>query len=111
MLSRGGNGSGACQAFRQAIALEAAHLGYGELRDDPRVFAGALSDPSPARIARDIEHGREGHTDAVGGCLDRRRAGARFPQARFEGSRFGERDWENGSMPMQNVEAGQKRKP
>ncbi len=109
MLGRGGDGAGAGQPLGQAGPLKTAHLGFREFRANPRVFARPLGDPPPARVARDIEHRREGHIDAVGGCLDRRLAGAAFPQRGVERSRLGERDREDGFVPMQGIEADQKR--
>ena len=49
VLGRGGEAG-------EAVALEAAHLGLGEAGGDEGVLAGALGDPAPARVARDVEH-------------------------------------------------------
>ena len=47
-------------------ALEAAHLGRRHGRAQVRILAGALDHASPARVARDVEHGREGPVQARG---------------------------------------------
>ena len=56
------------------LALEPAHTGGGAARTQIAVLTGALGDPSPAGIARDVHHRREGHIETVGGGAVRRGA-------------------------------------
>ena len=54
-----------------------------------------------------IEYGHTyGHTDAVGGRLDHRLAGAAFPQTGIERSCLGERDREDGSVQKHRCRSG-----
>ena len=51
------------------IALEAAHGGATELGDQIGIFAVGFLDAAPARIARDIDHGRQGLVRAADACF------------------------------------------
>ncbi len=105
MLRRRSDGVGESKVF----ALEASHLGPREFARDIGVLAGALGDAAPARIAGDVEHGRENHRDAVTRRLRRRRCGRRRPEPGIEGAGFAERNGEHGFVPMQHVEADEQR--
>ena len=62
MLGHGGERIGR----GQIRPLDATHLGDSDPRREPVVLAGAFGRAPPTRIARYIEHRREGHGDAVG---------------------------------------------
>ena len=49
---------------QHVAALVAAHLRHGHARAEIGVFARAFDDAAPARIARDVDHGREGPVQA-----------------------------------------------
>ena len=54
------------------VALEAAHRGDAQPRDQVRVFAEGLLDAAPARVARHIHHRRERLVRAAQRALPRR---------------------------------------
>jgi len=54
---------------RGILALKTTHLSRGHSGTEKRIFARALNDAPPARVARDINHRREGPTDAGGSRL------------------------------------------
>ena len=102
-MLRGGGEAG------EALALEAAHLGLREPGGDEGVLAGALGDPTPARVAGDIEHRREGEVDAGGGGLPGGASGGRLPERGVEGARLREGDREDGAKAVQDVEPEEER--
>jgi hypothetical protein len=65
------------------------------------------SSPAPARIARNIQHGRKCHGQAIIGGLGSRRARGHGPHGLIEYGCFTERNGEQGVVPMQNVQADQ----
>ncbi len=85
--------------------LEAAHHGRPQHGDVVRSLAGALGDPTPARIARDVDHRREGPVDAVLGGLGGGRRRRRLDQLGVEGGAEPERDGEDGPVPVDDVAA------
>ena len=98
-----------CVSRGERRALEAADLRSGESGADARVFARAFDDASPARIARDVEHGGEGEIDAVRRGLAGRRARRALPERGVEGARFGERHGKDRLMPVQCVHCEEER--
>ena len=91
------------------VALETAHLGFGIAGGEPGIFARALGDPAPARVARHVQHRGEGEGQPLGGGF--RGGGARrsLPQVRIEGRRLGQRDREDGAVAVDHVESEQQR--
>ena len=78
--------------------LKAMHFRAGIFGIDIAIFAGAFGDAAPAGIAAHIEHGREGHVNAIA-----RGFVSRFPcraQPEFAIKRAGlrQRDWIDGAM-------------
>ena len=90
-------------------ALKAAHLGFGVERRNVGVLSRPFGDASPTCIARDVEHGRKGHGDAVSGGFRRGLAGRLFPQNRIERGSLGQWDGENRPVSVQNVESEEQR--
>ena len=88
---------------REVRALKAAHLGFCEPRGEPRVLAGTLGDPAPARVARHVQHRRVGHGEPVGGRLRRRDPSRPLPQVRVERPHLGERQREDGAVAMNDI--------
>ncbi len=84
--------------------LYAAHLGARHCRSQERVLAGTFYHPSPARVARDVQHGGEGPVDPGGarlaGC---HRLGA-LSQRRVPGGRQGQRHGEDVPVPVDHVQ-------
>src|SRR5271168_4350533 len=93
----------------EVSALEAARLRRGDLRRHPGVFAWALDDASPARVARYVEHRRKRQGDAVLRSL--RGCGARrlLPEFRGEQAGLGQRNRKNRAVAMDDVQAQQQR--
>ena len=99
-------GAGGHAATTSEIAgLEAAHARTRQRRAQKDILAGALGDPAPARIARDIDHRRKDPVDPMRGCLfggDARRA---LQQRRIPGTRLGQRDREHRSEAVNHIGA------
>ena len=93
----------------EIVALEAAHLGLGDARGEPGIFARPFDDAAPARIARHVEHRREGHGEAVGRRLDGRLARRALPDRRVERRGLGERHREHRAVAVDDVEADHQR--
>src|SRR6185312_181018 len=96
-------------ALSAEVALEAAHLRCRDCSPEYRVFARPLDDAPPARIARDVDHRREGPVDAESASLARGGGlggldGLRRP-ARGERDRYGE----DRSHAVDHVEAEDQR--
>ena len=93
----------------EGVALEAAHLGACHGGAEVGIFAAALLDAPPARIARDVDHGREGPADPDALRLARREGLRRFFHRRIPGRRHAERDREDRAIAVDHVEAEQQR--
>jgi hypothetical protein len=93
------------------ILLESPHPRRGHHGSEIRVLTGALGDASPAGVARDVDHGREGPIDAVGARFPSRHPGGRLDEPGIERSRLGEGDWEDRAIPVNHVQAEQQRNP
>ena len=74
-------------------------------RCDPGVLAGALDDASPARIARHVEHRREGQGDAILRRLLGGDARRFLPKVGSEQAGFRQGDGKNRAVAMDDVEA------
>ncbi len=104
-------GGGQAGGGAQVLALEAARFRRGKLRGDPGVFTRALDDPTPAWIARYIEHGREGERNSIlrsfrGGAACRSLPGVRIEQAGLR-----QRHREDRAMTVDDIEAQQQWNP
>ena len=53
----------------QTLPLIAPDIGARQCRTEVRVLPGALGDPPPPRVARDVHHRRKGPSDALARCL------------------------------------------
>jgi hypothetical protein len=98
-------GGGEAIPRREVLPLEAPRLGFRHPASDPCVLAGALDDPPPARIARHVEHRREGQGDAIVGRLFRRRLRRLLPKVGSEQAGFREGDGKNRVVAVNDVEA------
>ena len=98
------------RARPQAVAaLEAVHLRHGHARAEIGVFAGAFYDAAPARVARNIDHGREGPVQpGRGGFIGGHARGAFFALRR-PGRRQREGHGEDGPIAMDHVHGKQQR--
>ena len=96
-------------AGENARALESAHVRRGHGRAEHRIFAGAFGDASPARVARDVHHGREGPADPFRARF--RRAGARGELGHLRVPRRGDgqRNGKDGAIAVDDVVAEQQR--
>src|SRR5271170_1658382 len=90
-------------------ALKAVDLCDGHRRAQVWVLARTFDDASPARIAGDVEHGREGPVDADGASLPRRDALPFFFDRRIPGSGHRDGHGEDGAEAMNDVEAEDER--
>ena len=105
VLGAGGDGVEGAQVG----ALEAAHPCFGDSGAEVRILAGPLHDPAPARVARDVDHRREGPVDAGGGGLgggDPRRA---LDRLEIPAGGFTQRDREYGLVAVDHVVAEDQR--
>ena len=100
MLGRGDEAVGR----RKVVSLEAARLGRRHLSRNPGVLARALDDASPARVARHVQHRREGQSDAILRRLLGRGARRFLPKLRIKQAGFRERDGENRVVAVNDVE-------
>ncbi len=105
MLGRRGHALG----VREIRALKTARFCNCELRADPSVFAGTLDDTSPTRVARHVEHRREGQADAIPCGLLGSAARGFFPQDRVEQTGLRQRHWKNRPVAVDDIEAEQQR--
>ncbi|MNY00301.1 hypothetical protein D3C86_1327880 [compost metagenome] len=84
-------------------ALEATHAGARALRDEVRVLAKALGGAPPARIARDIDHRREGGVQAVSAGFLAGDARGLLDHGHVPARRQAEADREHGAMAVHHV--------
>ena len=85
------------------LALESAHAGAGHLAPQEDVLSGALGDSTPARIARDVDHGGERPVDTGGGCFAPPDTSGVFDAREVEARRLGERNGERGLVAVDDV--------
>jgi hypothetical protein len=84
-------------------ALKAAHHGHAQRGGEKRIFTEALGYAAPARIARDVDHGREGPVDADFGGFARGGTRGALRERRVEARRQTERDGEDGLVTVNYV--------
>ncbi len=87
----------------QICALEAAHSGRSEQFAEQHVLATTFDSTSPALVAGDVDHRREGPVDSGARRLERRRGGGAAGEFRLEACDLGERHREHGAMPVDDV--------
>src|SRR5690606_29374562 len=90
-------------------ALITAHLRDGELRAEIRIFSGAFDDPSPPRIACDIDHRRESPMQSRGRGFDGGDTRGRLDALGPPRARHRHRDGENRSIAVYDVHCEQQR--
>ena len=95
---RGGVPGEVLEGGDDAVLLQPAHVRRPDLRDEVRVLAQRLLDPTPAVVADDVEHRRQPLVDADRGhvAADRRRH--LVHQRGVEGGRPGERPRVDGRL-------------
>ena len=96
MLRAGGDAAGRIEAF----ALVAAHVGGGHDRTEEGIFAGAFGNATPAGIAGDVDHRREGPADTRGSRFTRGNARRLLHHRRVPGG--GQPQW-NGKFGAEAV--------
>ncbi len=70
---------------------------------EQRILAAAFDAASPALVAGDVDHRREGPVDAGAGRLERRRCGGAPRQLGLEARDFGQRHGEDGAVAVDDV--------
>ena len=90
-------------------ALEAADFRARNLHGEPRIFARTFHRSAPAKIARDIQHRRERHREAVCRRLPSGFACRELPDVRIERRGFRERHGEKRAVTVDHVEPDQER--
>ena len=93
----------------EPLALEAAHLGGADGRAEERVLACALDDAAPARVARDVDHRREGPVDADRPGLPGGDGLPALDDVRVPRRRHRDRHREDRAQAVDHVEAEQRR--
>src|SRR5215831_14599126 len=93
----------------QGASLEATRLGGGKLCCHPGVLARTLDHSSPAWIARDVHHGRECQTDAIGSSFRRRHARCALPGCGVEQAGFCQWYRENRAVTVDDIETHEQR--
>ena len=84
-------------------ALETAHGGGGVESTQPRIFTEAFRNAAPARIAREVDHRREGPIDADGRGFPRRNCLRFLKQVRFPRARQGQRNGKDGAETVDGI--------
>jgi hypothetical protein len=91
----------------QAVTLEAAHLGGCDRRPEVRVLAGALDDPAPAGVTRDVDHRRERPADPGRPCLASGDGLALLDDAGIPGRGHGDRHRQDRAQAVDHIESEQ----
>ncbi len=86
------------------LALKSANLGTGHGRAEIGIFAGAFDDAAPARVARDVDHRSKCPADAGGASVLAGEVLRGFFDAGIPGGGHGQRDREDGAIPVDDVE-------
>ena len=107
VLRRRGDGIGC----RERVALVAAHHRAAHLGSQVDVLAEPLYRATPARVARDVEHGGERPVGAARTRLGRREVGEQLHHRWIEARGLRERDWCDGALPVDDVEPDEERDP
>ena len=93
----------------QIAALIAAHISPGHRRAQIRVFASAFLRASPARVARDVHHGRIKPAHPGGRCFGGGKARDRLDQIGVEGRRQAEGNGGYCPVAVEDIRSKQKR--
>ncbi len=91
----------------KTLPLKTANSGSGDLGYQKGVFSSALGDAPPPGVPRYIHHRRKGPVGAGGTGLDRRNTSSLLDQLQIPTAGLGERDRENGVVPVDYVVADQ----
>ena len=103
---------GGCQhgvVRAQVAALEATHARGRQLRAQVRIFAASLHDAAPARIARNVDHGRVGPVQPVRGGLDGRQSRRALDQGCVPATGLADGHRENRAEAVNHVMRKQQR--
>ncbi|GJD71320.1 hypothetical protein MMMDOFMJ_4276 [Methylobacterium gnaphalii] len=95
------------QGGGDAAVAKTFDLGGGELAGQPGILAETLDHATPAQVAGDIGHRREGPVDADGETFPRRRRGRTPHEAGIEARRHADRQRQHGAVAVDDVEADQ----
>ena len=93
--------------FSGESSLETADIGAGEIGPQQGILTGAFHDTSPARVVRNVHHGRIGPVHALGGRLPGRYTGAEGGILRIPGGGDAQRRGEDGPEAVHHVQAHQ----
>ena len=93
----------------RTFALISSYHGGSHGRGQTGILACRFGDAAPARVARDVEHRREGPADAGGRSLDGCDAGPLFDQCGVERCGLSERNGKDGAESVDHVAGDQKR--
>ena len=95
----------------QVVALKSAHAGFCNSRPEVGIFAGAFHHAAPAWIAADVDHGRKGPVNAVGGGLKGCGAGGILNGSKVPTRSFGERNRRKRLVSVDYIQTKQKGNP
>ncbi len=87
------------------VSLKAFHLRARHGRTQIGIFSSAFGNATPARVTGDVHHRSEGPMGAGSACFFRRHGCGPFHQIRMPTGGLGQRDWENGSVAVNDVVA------
>ena len=90
-------------------SLKAPDLGLGETRRQPGVLARAFRNPPPARVARHVQHRREGQRNSSRRGFARRRPCRCLPKPFVHGRSFAQRNGKDGAVAVQYIQREQQR--
>src|SRR5688572_12456843 len=95
--------------LRIVVALESTNTRARERCAQKRILAGAFRDSSPTRIACDVDHRREGPTQARGVRFFRGDTTGSFGERRVPRRSLCEWNGKDGAIPVNRVEPEQQR--
>ena len=107
VLQAGSQGRGVVQV----VALKSAYAGFGDPGAEVGIFAGAFHHAAPAWIAADVDHGRKGPVNAVGGGLKGCGARGILNGSKVPTRSFGERNRRKRLVSVDYIQTKQKRNP
>jgi len=87
----------------QIVALETAHACDRDLAAEIDILARAFGHATPARIARNVDHRREGPVNALRRSFGRRYSCRLFNGLEVPACRFAERDGKDGAVAVDHV--------
>ena len=91
------------------VSLEALHARSGHLAAEEWIFAGALDHASPAGVAGDVHHRREGPVDADSRCFIGGSGLNLAIQVKIPGCGLRDRHRKDGAEAVDHVEADEQR--